>query len=154
MMTIINWVLIGAIGLIVIVTALTSLSAKKKSKDEKFDNLGEKTRRSKTPAVDDVVIAKEDKTKKEKPADAKQTEQTNQTETKDHGTILIADKTAIVSKRGPVKPGKYSVFSWNKKEEKINIRIGIKTKQILEGEQISLVEEDEITPLGISIVLK
>ena len=63
-------------------------------------------------------------------------------------------KAVVVDKKGPVKPGKYTVLSAYENEETFNIRIGLYVKEYKHGQEIILVAGDEICPTSTTIILR
>lgn len=68
--------------------------------------------------------------------------------------ILQPRKMVVVDKKGQVKPGKYTVLSANENEDSFNIRIGLYVKEYKHGQELVLVEGDEICPTSSTIILR
>lgn len=68
--------------------------------------------------------------------------------------ILQPRKMVLVGKKCPIKPGKYSVLSAYENETEFNIRIGNFVKSYTHGQEIVLVEGDEICPTSSTIILR
>lgn len=68
--------------------------------------------------------------------------------------ILQPRKMVAVGKKGPIKPGKYTVLSAYGNEETFNIRIGQFVKEYTHGQEIILAENDEICPTSTTIILR
>ena len=68
--------------------------------------------------------------------------------------ILQPRKMVVVSKKGPIKPGKYTVLSAYENEQKFNVRIGNFVKECTHGQEIVLAEGDEICPTSVTIILR
>ena len=71
-----------------------------------------------------------------------------------HDVILQPRKTVVVSKKGVVHPGKYTVLSAYENEETFNIRIGLYVKEYKHGQEVVLAEGDEICPTSTTIILR
>lgn len=68
--------------------------------------------------------------------------------------ILQPRKVVVVDKKGQIKPGKYTVLSAYENEETFNIRIGLYVKEYKHGQEIVLVQGDEICPTSSTIILR
>jgi len=68
--------------------------------------------------------------------------------------ILQPRKTVTVGKKLAIKPGKYTVLAAYSNEEVFNIRIGQFVKEYKHGQEIVLVEGDEICPTSTTIILR
>jgi len=68
--------------------------------------------------------------------------------------LLQPRKAVVVDKKGPVKPGKYTVLSAYENEGSFNIRIGLYVKEYQHGQEIVLAEGEEICPTSTSIILR
>lgn len=68
--------------------------------------------------------------------------------------ILQPRKMVVVDKKGIVKPGKYTVLSAYENEDTFNIRIGLYVKEYKHGQEIVLVQGDEICPTSSTIILR
>ena len=68
--------------------------------------------------------------------------------------ILQPRKMVEVGKKGPIKPGKYTVLAAYSNEESFNIRIGQFVKEYQHGQEVVLVEGDEICPTSTTIILR
>jgi len=68
--------------------------------------------------------------------------------------VLQPRKMVTVDKKGMIKPGKYTVLSAYENEESFNIRIGLYVKEYKHGQEIVLVEGDEICPTSSTIILR
>ena len=68
--------------------------------------------------------------------------------------VLQPRKMVVVSRKGEVRPGKYTVLSAYENEEKFNIRIGLYVKEYKHGQEIVLAEGDEICPTSTTIILR
>ena len=68
--------------------------------------------------------------------------------------VLQPRKMVVVDKKGLVKPGKYTVLSDYENEETFNIRIGLYVKEYKHGQEIVLVQGDEICPTSSAIILR
>ena len=68
--------------------------------------------------------------------------------------ILQPRKTVTVGKKQNIKPGKYTVLAAYGNEEAFNIRIGQFVKEYKHGQEIVLVEDDEICPTSTTIILR
>ena len=69
--------------------------------------------------------------------------------------LLQPRKMKVVgTKKGQLKPGKYTVLSAYQNEEKFNIRIGNFVKEYTHGQEIVLAEGDEICPTSTAIILR
>lgn len=60
----------------------------------------------------------------------------------------------VASKLGPIKPGKYVVLSTSAGKDKMNIRKGAYIREFFHGEEMVLVEGEELTPTSSSIILR
>lgn len=144
-MALINWILLAAIGVVVFVTLVASVSnSTKKKKTQKHEVQGN--------GVDEVI---EQKSFRRKPLDRMPGKDISKNIPPKKGEIILAvKKTAIVSKQGPVRPGKYTISSSDVGNETFSIRIGLDVKEYKNNDKIILVEGDEITPISTKIVLK
>lgn len=68
--------------------------------------------------------------------------------------VLQPRKMVVVDKKGLIKPGKYTVLSAYENEETFNIRIGLYVKEYKHGQEIVLVQGDEICPTSSTIILR
>ena len=68
--------------------------------------------------------------------------------------VLQPRKAVIVSKKGEIHPGKYTVLSAYENEESFNIRIGLYVKEYKHGQEVVLAEGDEICPTSSTIILR
>ena len=68
--------------------------------------------------------------------------------------ILQPRKVVGVGKKTTIKPGKYTVLTAYGNEETFNIRIGQFVKEYKHGQEIVLVEGDEICPTSTTIILR
>ena len=68
--------------------------------------------------------------------------------------ILQPRKMVVVSSKGSLKPGKWTVLSAYGNEETFNIRIGLYVKEYKHGQEIVLAEGDEICPTSTTIILR
>lgn len=68
--------------------------------------------------------------------------------------LLQPRKVVIVDKKGPIKPGKYTVLSAYENEETFNIRVGLYVKEYKHGQEIVLAEGEEICPTSTTIILR
>lgn len=68
--------------------------------------------------------------------------------------VLQPRKVVTVDKKGPVKPGKYTLLSAYENEENFNVRIGLYVKEYKHGQEIVLVQGDEICPTSSTIILR
>lgn len=68
--------------------------------------------------------------------------------------ILQPRKMVTVGKKSAIKPGKYTVLSAYSNEETFNIRIGQFVKEYKHGQEIVLVDGDEICPTSTTIILR
>ena len=68
--------------------------------------------------------------------------------------LLLLVKTVTVGKKQNIKPGKYTVLAAYGNEEAFNIRIGQFVKEYKHGQEIVLVEDDEICPTSTTIILR
>jgi len=68
--------------------------------------------------------------------------------------ILQPRKMVVVDKKGVLKPGKYTVLSAYENEDSFNIRIGLYVKEYKHGQEIVLVEGDEVCPTSSTIIFR
>ncbi len=68
--------------------------------------------------------------------------------------VLKPRKMMTVDKKGPLRPGKYTVLSAYENESSFNIRIGLYVKEYKHGQEIVLSEGDEICPTSSTIILR
>lgn len=68
--------------------------------------------------------------------------------------ILQPRKVVEVGKKSGIKPGKYTVLSAYGNETVFNIRIGLYVKEYKHGQEVVLVEGDEICPTSTTIILR
>lgn len=68
--------------------------------------------------------------------------------------ILQPRKVVVVDKKGQLKPGKYTVLSAYENEETFNIRIGLYVKEYKHGQEIVLVQGDEVCPTSSTIIFR
>ena len=68
--------------------------------------------------------------------------------------ILQPRKMVQVGKKCAIKPGKYTVLSAYENEAEFNIRIGNFVKSYQHGQEIVLVEGDEVCPTSSTIILR
>ena len=68
--------------------------------------------------------------------------------------VLQPRKMVTVGKKSGIKPGKYTVLAAYGNEESFNIRIGQFVKEYKHGQEIVLVDGDEICPTSTSIILR
>lgn len=68
--------------------------------------------------------------------------------------ILQPRKMVLVDKKGPLKPGKYTVLSAYENEDTFNIRIGLYVKEYKHGQEIVLAQGEEICPTSSTIILR
>lgn len=68
--------------------------------------------------------------------------------------VLQPRKVVTVDKKGQIKPGKYTVLSAYENEDTFNIRIGMFVKEYKHGQEIILVQGDEICPTSSTIILR
>lgn len=68
--------------------------------------------------------------------------------------ILQPRKMVVVEKKGVLKPGKYTVLSAYENEDSFNIRIGLYVKEYKHGQEIVLVEGDEVCPTSSTIIFR
>lgn len=68
--------------------------------------------------------------------------------------ILQPRKMVEVGKKSGIKPGKYTVLSAYGNETTFNIRIGLYVKEYNHGQEVVLVDGDEICPTSTTIILR
>lgn len=68
--------------------------------------------------------------------------------------VLQPRKMVSVGKKAQIKPGKYTVLSAYSNEQSFNIRIGQFVKEYNHGQEIVLVEGDEICPTSTTVILR
>ena len=68
--------------------------------------------------------------------------------------ILQPRKAVLVDNKGALKPGKYTVLSAYENEDTFNIRIGLYVKEYKHGQEIILVQGDEVCPTSSTIILR
>lgn len=68
--------------------------------------------------------------------------------------ILQPRKMVEVGKKSGIKPGKYTLLSAYGNETTFNVRIGQYVKEYKHGQEIVLVEGDEICPTSTTIILR
>lgn len=68
--------------------------------------------------------------------------------------ILQPRKAVLVDKKGPLKPGKYTVLSAYESEDSFNIRIGLYVKEYKHGQEIVLAQGEEVCPTSTTIILR
>lgn len=69
--------------------------------------------------------------------------------------ILLAPKvTQVVSKKGEIKPGKYTLLATKDKNETFNIRIDTYVQEYHHNQDIVLAEGQEITAVNTSVILR
>ena len=68
--------------------------------------------------------------------------------------ILQPRKMIEVGKKSGIKPGKYTVLSAYGNETTFNIRIGLYVKEYKHGQEVVLVDGDEICPTSTTIILR
>ncbi len=144
MMKYVEYGLYGLLGFIVLVTALISIVKLSKRKKNKKDSLAKKA--DKVDEVKGVRYSTDDDIIDDKG-------DMNISYVRED-IILQPRKMVRVDKKGPIKPGKYTVLSAYQNEETFNIRIGLYVKEYKHGQEIILVEDDEICPTSSTIILR
>ena len=81
--------------------------------------------------------------------------QGNETVSYVKGDIVLKPKqTLVVGKHADIQPGKWTVLASNEGETTFNIRIGQYVKEYKHGQELILVEGDEICPTSSTIILR
>lgn len=71
------------------------------------------------------------------------------------GDIIIKPrKTMKVGKGGQIKPGKWTVLASNESLTTFNVRIGNYVQEYKHGQEIVLVDGDEVCPTSTTIILR
>lgn len=68
--------------------------------------------------------------------------------------ILSPNETKVVSKKGDLKPGKYTVLTSNEGEDKFNIRVGNYVREYVHNQSIILSEGQEVTAINCPVILR
>lgn len=68
--------------------------------------------------------------------------------------ILSPNETKVVSKKGDLKPGKYTVLTSNEGEDKFNIRVGNYVREYAHNQSIILSEGQEVTAINCPVILR
>ena len=143
-MNIINWVLIGCIGIVVVITFCVTLAHFVKDKKKKKES--------------QPVAPAQQPEKKEQPSEAEQKPEeqpTNVEVTLEKQDIIIsAHQTIIASKNGTLRPGKYSILSGDSGVDAFNVRIGKFVKEYKHGDVVVIANGEEVTPTSHKIILR
>ena len=138
---ILPWILLGIF--VVIVAIATTFTIVKFVRDKK------KAPKKANPVVvkDDVRLTPTDEIKND--------DDSVKISYVENDILLQPRKMKVVgTKKGQLKPGKYTVLSAYQNEEKFNIRIGNFVKEYTHGQEIVLAEGDEICPTSTAIILR
>ena len=140
----ITYILYGILAVVVIITSIVTIRRivkKKKAKKE-----------AETRQVEDVVV----KSGVRYTPDSEIVDEEGKVNISyvKEDVVLQPRKAVVVDKKGPVKPGKYTVLSAYENEETFNIRIGLYVKEYKHGQEIILVAGDEICPTSTTIILR
>ena len=68
--------------------------------------------------------------------------------------ILKPRQLQLVTKEGPILPGKYTVLSSNEHQTEINIRIDLQVKTLHHGDEIVLAEGQQVGATTTTIILR
>jgi len=69
-------------------------------------------------------------------------------------SLLSPNETKVVSKKGDLKPGKYTVLTSNEGEDKFNIRVGNYVREYAHNQSIILSEGQEVTAINCPVILR
>lgn len=140
----ITYILYGIFGLIVVLTSAVTIKKIVVKKRAKVD--------SKTREVEEVV--KKDGVRYTPDAEIVDKDGKMNLSYVKNDIVLQPRKVVVVDKKGQIKPGKYTVLSAYENEESFNIRIGLYVKEYKHGQEIVLVQGDEICPTSSTIILR
>jgi len=140
----ITYVLYGLLGALVVITGAVTIKKMVVKNKAKAD--------SKTREAEEVV--KKDGVRYTPDAEIVDKEGNMNLSYVKNDIILQPRKVVVVDKKGQIKPGKYTVLSAYENEETFNIRIGLYVKEYKHGQEIVLVQGDEICPTSSTIILR
>ena len=140
----ITYILYGILAFIVILTASLTIKKMVLKKREKAD--------SKSREVEDVVV--KNNTRYTPDAEIVDKDGNMNLSYVKNDIVLQPRKVVVVDKKGQIKPGKYTVLSAYENEETFNIRIGLYVKEYKHGQEIVLVQGDEICRTSSAIILR
>lgn len=138
-MNIINWVLVGAIGVVVIVCLATTIAYEVKRRKNKN-----------TPVSGTAETAAAENETEERP----KAEANVEVSLEKSDVVIPAQKTIIASKNGTLKPGKYSILSADSGVDRFNVRIGKFVKEYKHGDVVVVADGEEVTPTSHKIILR
>lgn len=140
----ITYCLYGILGLLIALTSIVTIKRMVQKKKEKAE--------SKTRQAEEVVI----KNGVRYTPDAEIVDKQGNVDISyvRSDVVLQPRKVVTVDKKGQIKPGKYTVLSAYENEETFNIRIGLFVKEYKHGQEIILVQGDEICPTSSTIILR
>lgn len=140
----ITYCLYGILGLLIVLTSIVTIKRMVQKKKEKAE--------SKTRQAEEVVI----KNGIRYTPDAEIVDKQGNVDISyvRSDVVLQPRKVVTVDKKGQIKPGKYTVLSAYENEETFNIRIGLFVKEYKHGQEIILVQGDEICPTSSTIILR
>lgn len=140
----ITYCLYGILGLLIVLTSIVTIKRMVQKKKEKAE--------SKTRQAEEVVT----KNGVRYTPDAEIVDKQGNVDISyvRSDVVLQPRKVVTVDKKGQIKPGKYTVLSAYENEETFNIRIGLFVKEYKHGQEIILVQGDEICPTSSTIILR
>jgi len=143
-MKIIEYCFIGLFVAIVlissIVTIVSMVKARKKKKDEKLKEVNAVEEKGGVRYTPEATIVDDNG---------------NMTVSYIKNDIILQPRKMVeVGKKSGIKPGKYTVLSAYGNETTFNIRIGLYVKEYTHGQEVVLVEGDEICPTSTTIILR
>ncbi len=68
--------------------------------------------------------------------------------------ILVADKVYTVSKKGPIKPGKYIILSTQSGKQKVNVKVNSVARSQEHNSDIVFAEGDIVVAPNESVILR
>lgn len=142
-----EWITYCLYGVLALIVVLTSAVTIKNMVKKKKENVEKKTRQAEDVVTKNGVRYTPDATIVDKQGNVDISYVKSD-------IVLQPRKVVTVDKKGQIKPGKYTVLSAYENEDTFNIRIGMFVKEYKHGQEIILVQGDEICPTSSTIILR